>query len=429
MFDHHGPGRDLASFVLPEIGQLLETGDPWEPYRLVDPEGKLVRPVALYFKDLLAANSPATTLYSYGNDLLRWWRFLWALGIEWDRVPRKDARDFMLWMRLADKPVRIHWRRRGEPTATPSARPAGKPAPGTPNPVTGKSTMGTKYAESTRAHCETVLRAFYDFHLDKNSGSLLVNPFPLDRSRRRSRANAHHNPMNGFKAERTGRYRPKVPERVPRRIPDDKYTDVFAGLRSDRDRALLAGWVSTGARASELLTSKERDALAGQQLIGVIRKGTKEYQQLPASPDVFVWLRLYQEDAWKKGVPRGRNEPLWWTLRRPWRPLNYHAARAVFVRANELLGTNWTLHDLRHTASFRMAGDPEMQLQYVQHILGHRYLTTTQKYLNPSSDEVIAAGVAHLARLERRRNSPPPAPPVPSSNPDSLNVLFGGPPA
>src|SRR4029078_10432464 len=120
-------------------------------------------------------------------------------------------------MRRRERPVRIHWRRRGEPTATPSARPAGKPAPGTPNPVTGKSTMGTKYAESTRAHCETVLRAFYDFHLDKNSGSLLVNPFPLDRSRRRSRANAHHNPMNGFKAERTGRYRPKVPERVPRR--------------------------------------------------------------------------------------------------------------------------------------------------------------------------------------------------------------------
>jgi hypothetical protein len=36
----------------------------------------------------------------------------------------------------------------------------------------------------------------------------------------------------------------------------------------------------------------------GQQTIGVIRKGTGEYQELPANRDAFVWLRLYQEDAW-----------------------------------------------------------------------------------------------------------------------------------
>jgi hypothetical protein len=39
---------------------------------------------------------------------------------------------------------------------------------------------------------------------------------------------------------------------------------------------------------------------------------------------------------------------LWWTLRRPFRPLTYHAARRMFIRANEALGSNWMLHDLRH---------------------------------------------------------------------------------
>lgn len=420
------PERDLSAFVLPEIGKLHETGNPWEPYRLMDPAGSLVEPVALYLKDLLAGHTPATTLRSYGNDLLRWWRFLWALDLEWDRATRTDARDFMLWMQLADKPKRVHWRHRGKPKARPPARRVGTSEPGTPNLVTGKPTIGKKYAKSTQAHCETVLRTFYDFHLDSNSGSLLINPFPLDRSRRRGRANAHHNPMDEFRNERKGRYRPSVPERVPRRIPDDKYTEVFAGLRSHRDRALLAFWVSTGTRASELLTSGERDVFPGQQLIGVIRKGTRTYQQVPASPDAFVWLRLYQEDAWRKGAPRGRGEPLWWTLRRPWRPLNYHAARAMFVRVNELLGSNWTLHDLRHTATFRMTEDPEMSLVYVQHILAHKYQTTLQKYLNPSKDEVITAGLAHFARLEQRRRNPPPAPTAPAYNTESLNVLFGG---
>jgi hypothetical protein len=30
----------------------------------------------------------------------------------------------------------------------------------------------------------------------------------------------------------------------------------------------------------------------GQQLITVVRKGSRALQQLPASPDAFVWLRL-----------------------------------------------------------------------------------------------------------------------------------------
>ena len=65
----------------------------------------------------------------------------------------------------------------------------------------------------------------------------------------------------------------------------------------------------------------------------MIRKGNRAVQQLPASPDAFVWLRLYQAQTHAL-VPAGRDEPLWWTLRRPFRPLTYHAAWAMFTRAN-----------------------------------------------------------------------------------------------
>ncbi len=109
----------------------------------------------------------------------------------------------------------------------------------------------------------------------------------------------------------------------------------------------MAFWVSTGARASELLGASCRDADPGQQLITVIRKGTRHLQQLPASPDAFVWLRLCQ--AQMHGlVPAGPDDPLWWTLRRPFRRLSYYAAYRMFARANASLGANWSLHDLRH---------------------------------------------------------------------------------
>ena len=77
-------------------------------------------------------------------------------------------------------------------------------------------------------------------------------------------------------------------------------------------------------------------------------------QQLPASPDAFVWLRLYQQQMHGL-VPAGPVDPVWWTLRRPFRALAYPAARAMFGRANQALGANWTLHDLRHSASYRLA--------------------------------------------------------------------------
>ena len=131
--------------------------------------------------------------------------------------------------------------------------------------MTGKLATGDGYAPATVAHSETVLRRFYDFHRDAGTGPIL-NPFPLDISRRSRRARAHHNPMEEWKHERAGRYRPVVPRRTPRAIPDDWFNQLFAALPSDRDRALVAFWISTGARASELLGMRQCDIYPGQQL-------------------------------------------------------------------------------------------------------------------------------------------------------------------
>ena len=58
------------------------------------------------------------------------------------------------------------------------------------------------------------------------------------------------------------------------------------------------------------------------------------------------------------------------------RPLTYWAMRRVMQRANERLGTNWSLHDLRHTAASRMASDPELTLPEVQAVMRHSHFAT-----------------------------------------------------
>ncbi|MFD7917138.1 tyrosine-type recombinase/integrase [Streptomyces sp. NPDC059752] len=182
--------------------------------------------------------------------------------------------------------------------------------------------------------------------------------------------------------------------------------------------------MSTGARASELLGVRWQDVDFGQQLVTVVRKGTLVAQQVPASVDALVWLRLYQEEI-RRHVPTGRIRPVWWTLRRPYRPLTYHAAHRMFERANAGIGANWTLHDLRHTAAHRMARDPELPLTDVQWVLGHAHLSTTELYISPTRDEVMTSVSAFHGR-QREQAARPPAPPAAGYRPESLQTLFGG---
>ena len=105
------PERDLAALVVPRSGRLVATGNRYEPYRMVDPDGALVEAVTAYFRDLLAAGRAASTIRSYGLDLLRWFRFLWSdSGVARDRATRVEARDFSRWLQVAGKQPRPHWR-------------------------------------------------------------------------------------------------------------------------------------------------------------------------------------------------------------------------------------------------------------------------------------------------------------------------------
>ncbi len=419
--------RDLAALIIPRAGWLEHAEDPWEPYRLCDRAGTVVGPVAVYLRDLQASARPETTLRAYSTALLRWFRFLWAIEVPWDQATRAEARDFCCWIQLTVKPGRAGRRddAGGAGLATGAAAGPGGGLAGVPNPVTGKAPPGRGYASATVVHSESVLRGFYEFHGDAGTGPV-VNPFPLARGRRSRRAHAHHNPMEPYRGERSGLYRPRLARQAPRHIPEEKFNQLFAALGSHRDRALVAFWVSTGARASELLAATCRDADPGQQLIAVIRKGTRHLQQLPASPDAFVWLRLYQ--AQMQGlVPAGPDDPLWWTLRKPFRQLGYHAAYRMFCRASASLGANWSLHDLRHLAAYRMTRDPGMPLADVQWVLGHAQLATTQIYLSAPADEVIASVLAHHARMAAGTERSPGTAPPPglSYRPESLDALFG----
>ena len=97
----------------------------------------------------------------------------------------------------------------------------------------------------------------------------------------------------------------------------------------------------------------------------------------------------------------------------------------MFTRAGAALGANWSLHDLRHTAAYRMARDPGMPLTDVQWVLGHAHLSTTQRYLNPLPGEVIESVLAFHDRRGGARAGPQRCPGDRATGAETLRVLFG----
>ncbi|WP_234321865.1 tyrosine-type recombinase/integrase [Streptomyces xanthophaeus] len=192
---------------------------------------------------------------------------------------------------------------------------------------------------------------------------------------------------------RRGRLRQRVPTTGPRSIPDGMWDELFIALTCDRDRAAVLLYVSSGSRAGEVLGVTPGDINWAKQLIWVVTKGGDDREAVPVSPQALTVLAAYLDHT---GLPAA-DQPVLRTRRGPDRPLTYWAMRRVIQRVNERLGTNWTLHDLRHSD-----------------------LQTTGRYLNARVEDLFDALQAHYNRPRVERTI------APGYDPDDFKAVFGG---
>ena len=260
--------RNLDQIMLSQWGRVRPSGGP-VPWMVVTNDGTQIVVVQQYLREVVARGGSPSTTRSYAYDLLRWWRWLIAVGVQWDRATSTDVKDYVLWLRSATKPRRH--------TRTASAATAG-----TINPLTHKQYLNDQYRARTIRHSNAVLRDFYAYWIDAGQGPLL-NPVRIDH-RSSGRPHAGHNPLQPFRAEGRLAYNPKLPKQQPRALSDERWLELFAALRSHRDRALLSLTISSAARSSEILGIRVADVDWGEQLIRVHRKGSRAAQWLPASP-------------------------------------------------------------------------------------------------------------------------------------------------
>ena len=281
---------------VPRTGEVVAGPSYLLPFCVADETGEEIEPVSRYLRDRMLGGVSPLTCRSYAHDLLRWFRLLWALEIPWEKATEAETAVMVGWLRNAENPQR---RRRR----------AGTPAAGQVNVITGKPEPRPGYAPSAIGHSLSVVSGFYAFHMYFGRGPL-INPVPESSARRK--ALAHQSPLTGARPYRRARLRPKLAPRVIRSIPDGLFDDLFSRMRNDRDRALLAFYVSSGARASELLGLVLEDVDWAGKKIYVISKGSRSRQPVPAAADAFVYLASYLDT---EGTPPA-GTPVWRTLRR-----------------------------------------------------------------------------------------------------------------
>ncbi|MFI5823761.1 hypothetical protein ACIA8I_32450 [Streptomyces rishiriensis] len=232
--------REVTGLVVTRVGSVEATSAATLPWAVLDGAGRTITPASEFLREVLACGNTLASCRSYAFDLLRWFRFLAAVDVEWGRAKRVAVRDFVLWLRTCHNPARDRCR--------PDA-----PAPGTLNARTGKPYLRSGYAPATINHVVSVLAAFYDHHLQTGQGSVVSPVPPLSRDGRRLQA--HHNPLEPFRLRRRGAYRQKQVDREHRAVPDDVVEDLFNSLSCHRDRALFSMFLSDSLHQEASLPS------------------------------------------------------------------------------------------------------------------------------------------------------------------------------
>jgi integrase/recombinase XerC len=225
-----------------------------------------------------------------------------------------------------------------------------------------------KNAKSSIARKLAAIRSFYRFLYSQ--GKVPANPARLVRN-------------------------PRLPDRKPRFLSLDE-VETILGLpdgesdRGVRDRAILELLYASGLRVSELTQTNVEDLSLAQRLIKVYGKGKKE-RLVPFGGKAEKALRGYldrREALLRRQKSAREPNALFLNLRG-----SRLSARSVernlqqYMKKSALL-LNVHPHLFRHSFATHLLNNGA-DLRCIQELLGHKNLSTTQKYTHLSIEELL----------------------------------------
>jgi integrase/recombinase XerC len=188
-------------------------------------------------------------------------------------------------------------------------------------------------------------------------------------------------------------FTPKQDQRIPLYLPVDEMFRLLDAVQKDtladlRNRAMFETLYSCGIRVSELAGMDQTDVDFANSSIRVIGKGNKE-RIVPIGKKALAAIRAYRERLnMESGMQMPQKGPLFLNLRKG-RLTARSIARLLEKLVKECgIHTPVSPHVLRHTFATHML-DAGADLRVVQELLGHKSLSTTQRYTHVSIDRLM----------------------------------------
>jgi len=179
---------------------------------------------------------------------------------------------------------------------------------------------------------------------------------------------------------------PRLGRRLPSFLPVDETTALLGrapepSVAGARDRALLEVLYASGLRVAEGCGLDVDDLDEARRTVRVLGKGDKE-RVVPVGETALEALAAYLE-------LRGRRRGPLFLNARGGRLTVRSAHRIVRARARAAgISQRVTPHTLRHSFATHMLG-AGADLRLIQELLGHRRLSTTQRYTHVSPEHLM----------------------------------------
>jgi integrase/recombinase XerD len=179
---------------------------------------------------------------------------------------------------------------------------------------------------------------------------------------------------------------PRVNKRLPRHILTASEADQVinqtdpADTLGVRDRAILETLYSTGLRRSEMVRLSIYDVHLERATV-MVRQGKWHKDRLvPIGQRALAWLNKYLAEVRPMLAPVGEETLFVTNAGEPFTPESMsQLARGYIERAQLPGGKQGACHIFRHTmATLMLEGGAD--IRYIQAILGHSHLSTTQVY-------------------------------------------------
>jgi integrase/recombinase XerD len=228
------------------------------------------------------------------------------------------------------------------------------------------------------------------------------------------------NPMAGFpklKATKT-KFKDTLSLEEVKKLINAPRTDTVMGVR---DRAILVLLYGTGIRATECAGLKESDVSLPERIIRVIGKGGDQ-RIVPLNNDVALALEQYRTVRGQVG-----KEAAFFKSRK----LGGRISRnAIYERVRKFarlsrIPKRVSPHTLRHTFATHLVRLGE-NLVVLRDLLGHRQITSTQRYLHMTAQDLRAAVDRHpIRKLIDAMKDYIPALKLPFQYPPGQRFVFG----